>query len=39
MDHVTLCTSPVTLKTLSLVSRNVMLVQPCERLRSWSQDS
>lgn len=30
MEHVTLCTSPITLKALSLVFRNVMLVQPCE---------
>lgn len=39
MDHVTLCTSLVTLKTLRPVSRNVVLVPLCERLRSWSQDS
>lgn len=39
MDHVILCTSLITLKTLSMVSRNVMLVQLCERLHPWSQDS
>lgn len=39
MEDVTLCTSLITLKTLSLMSRNVMLVQPCEWLWPWSQDS
>lgn len=32
-EHVTLRTSPITCKTLSMASRNAMLVQPYERLR------